>query len=65
VSSWDALASDAITPIGLAAAGPIGVALGFSTTLYACAALGVIGTAAVLAVPSVRNLTNDPSRDDI
>jgi MFS family permease len=61
VSSWDALGSYAITPIGLAAAGPIGIALGISTTLYAAAALGVLGTVAVLAVPSVRNLTDDPS----
>jgi MFS family permease len=64
VSSWDALGSYAITPIGLAAAGPIGIALGISTTLYAAAALGVLGTVAVLAVPSVRNLTDDPSGGD-
>jgi len=64
VSSWDALGSYAITPIGLAAAGPIGIALGISTTLYAAAALGVLGTVAVLAVPSVRNLTYDPSGGD-
>jgi MFS family permease len=64
VSSWDALGSYAITPIGLAAAGPIGIALGISTTLYAAAALGVLGTVAVLAVPSVRNLTDDPSGSD-
>jgi MFS family permease len=64
VSSWDALGSYAIAPIGLAAAGPIGIALGFSTTLYAAAALGVLGTVAVLAVPSVRNLTDDPSGDE-
>jgi MFS family permease len=61
VSSWDSLGSYAITPIGLAAAGPIGIALGISTTLYAAAALGALGTIAVLAVPSVRNLTDDPS----
>jgi hypothetical protein len=64
VSSWDALGSYAITPIGLAAAGPTGIALGISTTLYAAAALGVLGTAAVLAVRSVRNLTDDPSGDE-
>ncbi|MHB8531781.1 MAG: MFS transporter [Solirubrobacteraceae bacterium] len=61
VSSWDALGSYAITPVGLAAAGPIGIALGISTTLYAAAALGAIGTVAVLAVPSVRNLTGQPA----
>lgn len=57
VSSWDALGSYVITPVGLAAAGPVGLALGIPTTLYAAAALGVVGTLAVLAVPSVRNLT--------
>ncbi len=60
VSSWDALGSYAITPIGLAAAGPIGIALGLKTTLYVAAALGALGTAAVLAVPSVRNLADEP-----
>jgi predicted MFS family arabinose efflux permease len=57
VSSWDALGSYVISPIGLAAAGPVGIALGVPTTLYAAAALGALGTVAVLAVPSVRNLT--------
>jgi MFS family permease len=61
VSSWDALGSYAASPIGLAAAGPIGLALGISRTLYLSAALGVLGTAAVLAVPSVRNLADDPA----
>jgi MFS family permease len=65
VSSWDSLGSYAVTPIGLAAAGPIGIALGISTTLYAAAALGVLGTAAVLAVPSIRNLTRDTSDGDL
>jgi MFS family permease len=64
VSSWDALGSYAITPIGLAAAGPIGAALGFSTTLYAAATMGLLGTVAVLAVPSVRNLKYDASGDE-
>ena len=59
VSSWDALGSYVITPIGLAAAGPVGVALGIPATLYAAAALGALGTLAVLAVPSVRNLTGE------
>jgi MFS family permease len=60
VSSWDALGSYMISPIGLAVAGPIGIALGIPTTLYAAAALGVLGTLAVLTVPSVRNLTYKP-----
>ncbi len=60
MSSWDALGSYVISPIGLAAAGPIGIALGISTTLYLAAALGVITSVAVLAVPSVRKLTDEP-----
>jgi hypothetical protein len=59
VSSWDALGSYVISPIGLAAAGPVGIALGIPTTLYAAAALGALGTLAVLAVPSVRNLADE------
>jgi MFS family permease len=61
VSSWDALGSYVISPIGLAAAGPVGIALGIPATLYGAAALGVLATAAVLAVPSVRNLADEPA----
>jgi hypothetical protein len=65
VSSWDALGSYVISPIGLAAAGPVGIALGAPTTLYAAAALGALGTVAVLAVPSVRNLTYGPAGGEV
>jgi hypothetical protein len=61
VSSWDSLGSYAISPLGLAAAGPIALALGVSATLYAAAALFVLVTVAALAVPSVRNLTAVPT----
>jgi MFS family permease len=60
VVSWDALGSYVATPIGLAAAGPLGVALGIPATLYGAAALGAAGTLAVLTVPSVRNLRYEP-----
>ena len=57
VVSWDALGSYAISPLGLAAAGPIAVAVGIPATLYGGAVLGVLATVAVLAVRSVRDLT--------
>lgn len=59
VVSWDALGSYVASPIGLAAAGPIGAAIGASATLYGAAGLGALGSLAVLGVPSVRNLTYD------
>jgi MFS family permease len=58
VSSWDHLGTYALTPIGLAAIGPIAIAVGLSTTLYAAAALVVLLTAAVLTMPAVRNFTH-------
>jgi MFS family permease len=57
VISWDALGSYVAAPIGLALVGPIGVSLGIPATFYGAAVLGVLASAAVLAVPSVRNLT--------
>jgi predicted MFS family arabinose efflux permease len=60
VTSWDLLGTIALRPVGLALAGPLGVALGLSTTLYLAAALDVALTLAILAVPSVRNLTLEP-----
>ncbi len=58
VSSWDQLGTYALQPIGLAAVGPIAVAVGLSTTLYAAAALVVLLTASVLAIPAVRNFAH-------
>jgi predicted MFS family arabinose efflux permease len=58
VSSWDYLGTVALQPVGLAVSGPIAVAIGLSTTLYAAGALFLILVLAVLAVPSVRNFTS-------
>lgn len=55
VSSWDYLGTYALQPIGLAAVGPIAVAIGISTTLYAAGALAALTTCTVLALPAVRN----------
>jgi MFS family permease len=63
VSSWDTLGTVVMQPVGLAAAGPVAGALGISTTLYGAAAAIVLLTAAILAVPSVRDfrLARPPS----
>jgi hypothetical protein len=55
VSSWDHFGSYALQPVGLALVGPIALAVGTSSTLYAVAILVVLLTGAVLAVPAVRN----------
>jgi hypothetical protein len=60
VSSWDYLGSLVLGPIGLAATGPVAFALGVSKTLYVAAGLIVVLTAAVLAVPAVRNFSLRP-----
>jgi hypothetical protein len=56
VSSYDALGSWVLIPLGLALAGPIADAIGTSTTLYAVAALNVGAALAVLGVRDVRTL---------
>ena len=56
VSSYDALGSFVLIPLGLALAGPIADAIGTSTTLYAVAALNVVAALAVLSVRDVRTL---------
>jgi uncharacterized membrane protein YjfL (UPF0719 family) len=56
VASIDWMLSVGLQPIGFALAGPLAEAVGLSTALAAAAIWGVISTAVVLAVPSVRNL---------
>jgi MFS family permease len=63
VSSWDHLGTYALQPIGLAVVGPVAVAAGIATTLYAAAALVALLTVLVLATPSVRNFTSGPAPD--
>ncbi len=57
VSSWDHLGTYALQPLGLAAVGPVAIAVGISTTLYGAAALVVLLTLAALALPAVRNFS--------
>ena len=57
VSAYDWFGSIAMTPLALALAGPAEQAFGRTASLWGCATLVVVVTAAVLCVPDVRNLT--------
>ena len=56
VSSYDALGSMCVAPLGLVATGPISDAIGIDATLWLGVALIVVPTALVLLVPEVRSL---------
>jgi MFS family permease len=56
ISAYDALGSLVLTPVALAAIGPIADVLGARTTLLACAVLVVIATVPVLLSRDVRTL---------
>jgi len=56
VSSYDALGSFALIPLGLAAAGPIADAVGTRETFLGAAAISLVATLAVLLSRSVRTL---------
>jgi MFS family permease len=56
LSSYDALGSFALAPVGTAVAGPLAATFGTSAVLTAGAVLIVLLTAAVLLVPEVRNM---------
>jgi len=56
LSSYDALGSFALAPVGTVVAGPLAGAYGTSAVLAAGAILVVLLTAAVLLVPEVRNM---------
>jgi MFS family permease len=56
LSSYDALGSFALAPVGTVVAGPLAASFGTSAVLTAGAILVVLLTAAVLLVPEVRNM---------
>jgi MFS family permease len=56
VSSYDALGSFVLMPVGFALAGPLADAIGVSTTLWAAFALDIGCLLAILAIPSVWTL---------
>lgn len=56
VVSYDWLGSNALLPLGLLLAAPIGASLGVGTALLLSAAVAVAATGIVLAVPGVRRM---------
>ena len=56
MSSYDALGSFALIPLGLAAAGPIAQAIGTRETMLGAAAVSLTATLAVLLVRDVRTI---------
>jgi MFS family permease len=56
VSSYDALGSFVLTPLGLAAAGPVAQAAGTRETMLGAAALSLVATLAVLLSRDVRTI---------
>jgi predicted MFS family arabinose efflux permease len=56
VSSYDYVASAGMMPLGAIVAGPVSQALGIHETLAGMSVIGVLAAAALLAVPSIRNL---------
>ncbi|WP_250300765.1 MFS transporter [Streptomyces sp. NBC_01387] len=61
VSAYDWLGSLAMLPLATALAGPAENAFGRTASLWGCAGLVVLLTAAVLCVPDVRNLRRRPA----
>ncbi|MFD5271413.1 MFS transporter [Streptomyces sp. NPDC058335] len=57
VSAYDWFGSVALVPLAMALAGPSESFFGRTASLWGCAVLVVVVTAAVLCVPDVRNLT--------
>lgn len=63
VSAYDWLGSLAMLPLATALAGPAEQAFGRTASLWGCAGLVALLTAAVLCVPDVRNLTRRSAAD--
>ncbi len=61
VSSYEALGSLVLAPVGLVVAGPAAEAFGTDAVLWASAALGLASLAAVLLIPSVWAIRREPS----
>ena len=56
VSSFDAMGSMLLRPVGLAIAGPLSIAIGISNTLYFLAIFSAVLIFAMLATPAMRNM---------
>jgi hypothetical protein len=60
VSSYDALGSFVLTPLGTAIAGPVAVALGTANALWLAAAVALATTPMILLIPSVWTIRRRP-----
>jgi len=56
VSSFDAMGTMLLRPVGLAIAGPLSMAIGLSNTFYALAIFSAILILGMLATPTMRNM---------
>jgi len=56
VSSFDAMGTMLLRPVGLAIAGPLSMAIGLSNTLYALAIFSAVLILGMLATPIMRNM---------
>jgi predicted MFS family arabinose efflux permease len=56
VSSFDAMGTMLLRPVGLAIAGPLSMAIGISNTLYFLAIFSAVLIFAMLATPAMRNM---------
>jgi hypothetical protein len=54
VSSYDALGSFVLMPVGMALAGPVSAAIGIDQTLWLSVAIFLAATAIIVSIPSVR-----------
>ncbi len=62
VSSYDALGSFVLLPLGSAIAGPVSALVGVPATLLGTFAIEIVCFAAIIAQPSVWAIRSDPSR---
>lgn len=64
VSSFDAMGTMLLRPVGLAIAGPLSVAIGLANTLYFLAIFSGALILGMLALPSMRNMQISEERDE-
>jgi len=60
VSSYEALGSLVLAPVGLVVAGPAADTFGTDAVLFGCAALGLLSLTAILTIPSVWAIRRQP-----
>lgn len=65
VSSYDALGSFVLIPVGMALAGPTAAAIGIDETLWLAVAIFLASTAVIVAIPSVRAIRASEPPDDL